>query len=224
MSRGFGSSVLCLALAVLASTTLVSACSDSDKTTGGHATAGAAGESGEGGGGDTAAGSGGASGSDGRTPRHGLPECESPRFDPVDQVTVCANGFRHRARPSVCGVVAQSLGAGGAAGSDSGESAAGTSNAGESAGAAGGSNGLGFGNDCASDDDCAPGSACMPDRGDAGRSCRARPFASGWPRSHRWSTFAISADRWPRLRSPRRSARRNQCLRRRRLYRFRRRR
>jgi len=76
-----------------------------------------------------------------------IPVCQSPISDASSQLVVCANGFAHRARPSVC-VPEPSAGSGGAATED-GQSTAGASGA-SSYGAA-----------CSDDTECASGTACV---------------------------------------------------------------
>lgn len=78
---------------------------------------------------------------------HGIPTCESPTDDASSQLVVCANGFAHRAQPSVCGRE-QSAGNGGAPADD------GQSNAG-----VGGE--FRYGTACTDDRDCVAGSACV---------------------------------------------------------------
>ncbi len=81
-----------------------------------------------------AAVSGGAAG-------HGIPSCESARLDSEAQLVECANGMRHRAHASVCGV--------------------GTGGASETGDASTGDGAQGLNRACFSDDDCDPGTACL---------------------------------------------------------------
>ena len=62
-------------------------------------------------------------GSGGVRTTHGIPVCESPTLDASSQLVVCANGFAHRAQPSVC-EPEPSAGSGGAP-ADDGQSSAG---------------------------------------------------------------------------------------------------
>jgi len=86
-------------------------------------------------------------GTGGRT-SHGVPICDSPTFDVSSQLVVCANGFAHRARSSVCASEA-SAGNGGAS-TDDGSSSAGTAGSEPS-----------YGAPCSDDSDCASGWACV---------------------------------------------------------------
>jgi hypothetical protein len=83
---------------------------------------------------------------------HGIPVCESPSFDATSQLVVCANGFAHRAQPSVCSVQPGASDGGAAGESGTPEAgAAGTSSTDPGS----------YGLPCAQDGDCASGAACV---------------------------------------------------------------
>jgi hypothetical protein len=108
----------------------------------------------------------GVAGSGGARSSHGIPVCEAPTFEPASQLVVCANGFQHRAQPSVCGsqTVIGSAGAsangGEANAGGGGPNGDGESNAGAATTTMGGGS---YGSDCKDDSDCPSGYACLCD-------------------------------------------------------------
>ncbi|MEO8901839.1 MAG: hypothetical protein ABI627_09960 [Polyangiaceae bacterium] len=121
-----------------------------------------AGASGATGGGASGAAGGGASGAAGGAAAgggasHGIPICKSPTFDASSQLVVCANGFAHRAQPSLCGPESSAGSAGAPA--DDGQSSAGAG--GEILGGLDSGTGLRWGTACSNDNDCVSGSACV---------------------------------------------------------------
>ena len=92
----------------------------------------------------------GAAGGAGSSTARGIPVCESPLFNPINQLVTCANGFVHRAQASLCGFQPAT---------ESG------STEGASAGAGGevAITGAGYGEGCTQDSDCMSGTACVCD-------------------------------------------------------------
>jgi len=86
----------------------------------------------------------------------GIPMCESPRFDAVSQLVLCASGWAHRARASNCGGFQKAGADSGGAGANADDSSAGAEAISPDAETQ-------YGAACDTDSECPAGTACVCD-------------------------------------------------------------